>query len=156
MEAEARLEALGIELPVTGKPKASHVDLMSCVQDGNIAYLSGHAPFKDGKLAYKGKVGRDVTLEDAYQAARLCAIGLLGTLKAELGDLDRVERVLKLLAFVSSADGFERQSAVANGASDLLVEVFGEKGRHARSAVGTSQLPLDIPVYIEMIVRVRE
>lgn len=152
MRAEERLENLGIKLPVPGTPTANYV---SCVQDGNIIYLSGHGPFKDGKPAFTGKLGRDLSVEDGYQAARLCAIGHLGVLKAHLGDLDRVDRILKLLAFVASADGFTEQSKVVNGASDLLVEVFGERGRHARSAIGTSQLPLDIPVEIEMIVRIR-
>lgn len=153
MQVEARLERLGIELPTPGAPMANYVQ---CVRDGNILYVSGHGPFKDGKPAFTGKVGRDLSVEEGYQAARLSAIGLLGVLKAYLGDLDRVDRVLKLLAFVSSADGFGDQPKVVNGASDLLVEVFGESGRHARSAIGTSQLPLDIPVEIEMIVRIRE
>ena len=153
MKVEARLQELGIQLPTPGKPMANYV---GCTQDGNILYLSGHGPFKDGKAAFKGKLGKEITLEEGYQAARLCAIGHLGVLKAKLGDLDKVDQVLKLLAFVSSANGFDQQPAVVNGASDLLVEVFGDRGRHARSAIGTSQLPLDIPVEIEMIVRVRD
>lgn len=153
MEAEARLQKLGIELPVPGTPVANYV---SCVQDGNTLYLSGHGPFRDGKPVFKGKLGKELTSEQGYQAARLCAIGQLGVLKAKLGDLDRVDQVLKLLAFVSSANGFDQQPAVVNGASDLLVEVFGDRGRHARSAIGTNQLPMDIPVEIEMIVRIKD
>ena len=149
MTPEERLEALGIHLPAPPEPVANFV---RSVRDGDTLYLSGQGPTRDGSPVVSGKLGGTVSLEEGYEAAKLCAINLLGVIKAELGSLERVRRVVKLLAFVASEGGFDQQPQVVNGASDLLVEVFGERGRHARSAIGTSQLPFDIPVEIEMIV----
>jgi enamine deaminase RidA (YjgF/YER057c/UK114 family) len=117
--------------------------------------LSGHGPLEKDRLI-TGKLGSDLTVEEGYQAARLVAIGLLGSLKDVIGDLERVRRIVKLLGLVNSEPTFLEQPQVINGASDLLVEVFGEKGRHARSAVGTNTLPVNIAVEIEMIVEVED
>ncbi len=146
---DERLEALGIRLPAPPEPVANFV---VAVRHGDTLFLSGQGPTREGKPVYTGKLGDTVTVEEGYEAARLCALNLLGVVQAEIGLLDRVRRVVKLLAFVASASGFDQQPSVVNGASDLLVEVFGPRGRHARSAIGTSQLPFDIPVEIEMIV----
>lgn len=152
--AEDKLAQLGVTLPDSPSPIANYVP---AVRTGNLLYLSGVGPAAkpDGKVP-AGKVGSDLTVEEGYEAARLVGINLLARLKAELGDLDRVTRVVKLLSMVNSAPDFTQPPAVANGCSDLLVEVFGEKGRHARSAVGMAALPNNIPVEIEMIVEVQE
>lgn len=149
---EERLKELGIELPSGPAPMANYV---SAQRDGNTLYLSGAGPLKDGKPTVTGRLGESVTIEQGYAAAREAAVNLLATLKRELGDLDRVEQIVKVLGFVRSADDFYSQPAVVNGASDLLVAVFGERGRHARSAIGTNVLPFGLPVEVEMIVRVR-
>ncbi|MDP6359703.1 MAG: RidA family protein [Planctomycetota bacterium] len=153
MSAEARLVELGIELPSKSTPVANYV---SAVQTGNLVFLSGHGPWKSDRTLIKGKVGSDLTMEEAYVAARVTCLSLLGSLKATVGNLDRVVRIVKLLGMVNAEQGFEDHPKVINGASDLLVEVFGEKGRHARSAVGMGTLPSNIPVEIEMIVEVEE
>lgn len=153
MTPEDRLKRLGLVLPAPPTPVANFV---TAVRDGALVYLSGQGPTVDGVPAIRGKLGGEVTPEQGYEAARLCALNLLGVLRREIGDLERVRRVVKLLVFVASETGFADQPRVANGASDLLVEVFGERGRHARSAIGTSQLPFDIPVEIEMIAAVDE
>ena len=151
---ENRLAELGLELPDAPSPIANYVP---AVRTGNLLYLSGSgpAPGPDGTVA-SGKLGADLTVEEGYEAARLVGLNLIARLKAELGDLDRVKRVVKLLAMVNSSPDFNQPPAVANGCSDLLVEVFGDKGRHARSAVGMATLPNDIPVEIEMIVEVED
>ena len=151
---ENRLAELGLELPDAPSPIANYVP---AVRTGNLLYLSGSgpAPGPDGTVA-SGKLGADLTVEQGYEAARLVGLNLIARLKAELGDLDRVKRVVKLLAMVNSSPDFNQPPAVANGCSDLLVDVFGDKGRHARSAVGMATLPNDIPVEIEMIVEVED
>ena len=151
-EIESRLEHLGISLPAEPVPIANYVP---GVRTGNLLYLSGLGPASraDGTTP-SGKVGRDLTTEEGYEASRLTGINILARMKGELGDLDRVRRVVKLLGMVNSAPDFNQQPAVVNGCSDLLVEVFGEKGRHARSAVGMAALPNDIPVEIEVIIEV--
>ena len=153
-EIESRLEHLGISLPAEPVPIANYVP---GVRTGNLLYLSGLGPASraDGTTP-SGKVGRDLTTEEGYEAARLTGINILARMKGELGDLDRVRRVVKLLGMVNSAPDFNQQPAVVNGCSDLLVEVFGEKGRHARSAVGMASLPNDIPVEIEVIIEVED
>ena len=130
---------------------------MGAVRTGNLLFLAGCGPARgpDGKSP-KGQVGTDLTVEEGYEAARLVGINLLARLKEELGELSRVKRVVKLLSMVNAASGFTETPAVANGCSDLLVEVFGEKGRHARSAVGMSALPMNIPVEIEMIAEITD
>jgi len=148
---EQRLEALGLSLPERGTPIANYV---GAVRSGNIVYISGHGPTPDPDKIYVGKVGSDLDVDTAYRAARLVLLNCLTTLKAEIGQLDRVRRVVKLFGMVNSAPGFGQQPKVINGASDLLVEIFGDRGRHARSAVGMAELPGGIAVEIEMIVEV--
>ena len=153
MSAETKLKKMGLEVPPAVKPVANYV---SAVRTGNLVFLSGQGPFrKDGTLI-TGKVGADLTLEEGYEAARRVALGLLGSLKAEIGDLDKVRRVVKLLGMVNCTPDFVDQPKVINGASDLLVEVFSDAGKHARSAVGMNALPMNISVEIEMIVEVED
>jgi len=150
-QVEAKLEALGLTLPAPPAPVANYV---RAVQVGNLVFLSGHGPTRDGKQAYQGKVGAERTIEEGYEAAKLVMLNCLASLKEAIGDLDRVERIVKLLGMVNCTEDFGDQPKVINGASDLLVELFGEKGRHARSAVGMQALPMQITVEIEMIVQV--
>ena len=152
MDPEARLEQLGIELPAPPTPVGSYT---TAVRSGNLLFLSGTTCYVDGGLLYKGKVGESVTLDQAYAAARQTALNLLSVTKAELGSLNRVERVVKINGYVNSAPGFDQQPAVINGASDVMVAVFGDRGVHARTSVGVSELPGQIPVEIEMVVQVR-
>lgn len=150
--AEQNLTRLGIELPDAPAPIANYVP---GVRVGNLLYLSGvgPAPSPDGR-EFSGKVDTDLSIDEGYAAARLVGVNLIARIKGELGDLERVNRVVKLLSMVNSSPQFAEQPAVANGCSDLLVEVFEERGRHARSAVGVAALPGNIPVEIEMIVEV--
>lgn len=151
MSVEERLAELGLTLPEVAKPVASYVP--GVLEDGWL-YVSGQLPLRAGELAYRGKVGADVTTEQGYEAARLCALNILAVARALAGSLDRVRRVVKVVGFVNSAPGFTGQPQVVNGASDLLVQVFGEAGRHARSAVGVSELPLNAAVEVEAVFRV--
>jgi len=151
MDAEKRLKELGIQLRTPAPPVANFVH---AVRTGNLVFLAGHGPQKPDGSWIKGKVGRDMSLEEAREAARLTAINLLSSLKAEIGDLNKVRRVVKVLGMVNSDESFTDQPQVMNGCSDLLVSVFGDRGRHARSAVGMASLPFGIPVEIEMIVEV--
>jgi enamine deaminase RidA (YjgF/YER057c/UK114 family) len=152
MSAEARIKELGLTLPQPPKPLGNYVP---GVRVGNLLFLSGHGPLRvDGVPTARGKVGRDLSLEDGYKVAREVGLNLLGSAKALLGSLDKVKRVVKVLGMVNSAEGFGEQPKVINGFSDLMVEVFGENGRHARSAVGMAELPMGIPVEIEMILEV--
>ena len=153
MQIEAKLEQMGIKIPAAVTPVANYVP---AVRAGNLIFLSGHGPFNEEGSLISGKVGADLTVEQGYEAARRIAIGLLGSLKAEIGDLDKVKRIVKLLGLVNCTAEFADQPKVINGASDFLVEVFGDKGKHARSAVGTNALPLNIAVEIEMIVEVED
>lgn len=152
MEIEAKLKELGITLPKPPGPVAVYVP---AVQVGDLLFLSGTTCYVDGEFLYTGRVGEELTLEEGYAAARQTALNLLSVIQATLGDLDRVERVVKLNGYVNSAREFDRQPEVINGASELLEEVFGERGRHARTALGVSALPAHIPVEIELIVQVR-
>lgn len=152
-QVEAKLEAMGLTLPTPPAPVANYV---RAVQVGNLVFLSGHGPTRDGKQAYQGKVGGERTVEEGYEAAKLVMLNCLASLKEAIGDLDRVERIVKLLGMVNCTEDFGDQPKVINGASDLLVELFGEKGRHARSAVGMQALPMQITVEIEMIVQVKD
>jgi enamine deaminase RidA (YjgF/YER057c/UK114 family) len=145
-----RLDELGMPLPAIAAPVASYVP---AVRTGNLIYTSGQLPLVSGVLAHQGKVGADVSPEDAVDAARACTLNALAALGA-LADLDSITRVVKVVGFVSSATGFTGQPAVINGASDLLVSVFGDAGQHARSAVGVAELPLNAPVEVELIVEV--
>ena len=153
MTPEAKLEALGLTLPPVSAPIGSYV---TCKRQGNLLYLSGAGPIVQGEVLYKGKVGAEITPDVAYEAAKVTALNLMANLKAELGDLSKVKSIVKLLGLVACADGFYGQPGVINGASDLLFEVFGEKGRHARSAIGVFSLPMNIPVEIEMIVEAED
>jgi enamine deaminase RidA (YjgF/YER057c/UK114 family) len=153
MQIEARLKELGIDLKELPKPLGSYVP---CVQTGNLLFLSGVLPLREGKLIRTGKVGATVTLEQAQEDARQVAINALSIMKAHLGDLDRVTRCVKVNAFVASAPEFTDQPKVVNGCSDLIAEVFGDAGRHARAAVGVAVLPLDAPVEIDFIVEVTD
>ncbi len=153
MNAENKLKELGLELPPAAKPVANYV---SAVRTGDLVYLSGHGPLRSDGTMITGKVGADLTLEEGYEAARWVALILLGSLKAEIGNLDKVRRVVKLLGMVNCMPDFIDQPKVINGASDLFVEVFGDKGKHARSAVGMNSLPMNISVEIEMIVEVED
>lgn len=145
---EARLAQAGIDLPDTRPPIANYAP---AVTSGRLVFVSGQGPIIDGKPAYRGRVGATVSESEGIEAARICAINTLAVLKQHVTNLDRVKRVVKVLGFVASADDFERQPFVMNGASDLLHLAFGpEWGSHARSAIGTSKLPFDIPVEIEV------
>jgi enamine deaminase RidA (YjgF/YER057c/UK114 family) len=153
MQAEARLKEMGITLPPAVTPVANYVP---AVRTGNLVFLSGHGPFEEDGSLITGKVGSQLTAEQGYEAARRVAVGLLGSLKAEIGDLEKVNRVVKVLGLVNCPSDFTDQPKVINGASDFLVEVFGARGKHARSAVGTNALPMNIAVEIEMIVEVSD
>jgi enamine deaminase RidA (YjgF/YER057c/UK114 family) len=148
MSVSARLRQLGIELPEVVKPLASYVP---AVRSGNLVYTAGQLPMQAGKLAGTGKVGADVTVEQGKALARMCALNGLAAIDALVG-IDAVTQVVKVVGFVASAPGFNGQPGVLNGASDLLAEVFGDRGAHARSAVGVYELPLDAPVEVELIV----
>ena len=151
MRVEQRLAELGIVLPRAQSPVANYV---GAVRTGSLLFLSGRGPLgPDGELK-TGIVGRDVSVEEAYGHARLVGLQLIATMKGELGDLDRVTRIVKLLGMVNAVPGFESQPEVINGCSDLLVEVFGDRGRHARSAVGMGSLPRNITVEIEAVVEI--
>ena len=152
---EAKLQELGIELPTKIERGRG---LIPVVQHGDLLFVSGHGPAdNDGKLLYRGRVGAEVSLEEGYLAARATGVQLLRSIRDYLGDLDRVDRIIKALAFVNSADDFHEQPKVVHGFSDLMVEVFGAaRGQHARSALGTSNLPDNQPVEIELIVSVRQ
>jgi len=152
MRIEQELEKLGFVLP-TPKPLAAYVP---AVRVGDLVWTAGQGPTIDGKAMFTGKLGRELTEEQGYKAAQICIVNCLACVKSVIGDLDKVEQVVKLLGFVASVDGFARQPWVMNGASELLIALYGDKGKHARSAIGTNQLPLDIPVEVEMIVRVRD
>lgn len=148
MSWRARLTDLGIELPAVVAPLAAYVP---AVRTGNLVYTSGQLPMRAGELPQTGKVGAGVSPEEGHALARICALNALAAVDALVG-LDAVARVVKVVGFVASAPGFNGQPAVVNGASELLGEVFGDAGRHARSAVGVSELPLDAPVEVELIV----
>ena len=151
-EVEARLAALGLTLPEVAAPVAAYVP---AVRSGTFVYTSGQLPFVDGKLPRTGKVGGEVSAEEAADLARICALNAIAAVRTVIGDLDRVVRVVKVVGFVASAPDFTAQPLVMNGASNLLKEAFGESGAHARSAVGVAVLPLDSPVEVEMVVEVR-
>ncbi|MGE5577896.1 MAG: RidA family protein [Syntrophothermus sp.] len=150
MIIEARLAELKIVVPTPARPVGAYVPALVA---GDLAFTSGQLPVVDGVLKFKGKLGREISLEDGYQAARLCAINCLGALASAVGNLDWVEQIVKVTGFVASAEGFTDQPKVVNGASELLEAIFGEKGKHARSAVGVAELPLGAPVEIEVVAR---
>jgi len=150
---DARLKDLGIEIPLPAVPVANYVGF---VKTGNLVFTAGQVPLRDGKFQYQGIVGADVTVDDAIEAAKICAINIIAQVKSACdGDLDKVKRVVKLVGFVNGVPGFTDQPKVINGASDMMVAVFGEAGKHARSAVGAGSLPLNVSVEIEAVVEIQ-
>jgi enamine deaminase RidA (YjgF/YER057c/UK114 family) len=153
MHPEEKLHRLGLKVPELRKPVARYVP---AVRVGNLLFVSGHGPVRDGQVQFIGKLGREWTVEDGYQAARLTALNMLASVKVTLGDLGKVRRVVKLLGMVNCTEDFTRTPEVMNGASDLLCELWGENGEHARSAVGFQQLPNGMAVEIEAIFEVED
>jgi enamine deaminase RidA (YjgF/YER057c/UK114 family) len=151
-QIEAKLQEMGIELP---EPRAAGGSYVSAVRAGNLVYLAGVGPRQPGGELVLGKLGRDLTVEQGYEAAKWCAVSMLGNLKREIGDLDKVVRFIKLLGMVNSDPDFTQPPAVVNGCSDLLVELFGDRAKHARSAVGVATLPNGMAVEIEAIIEVQ-
>jgi enamine deaminase RidA (YjgF/YER057c/UK114 family) len=149
---EERLMKKGIVLPEPPKPVGTY---LPAVRSGNILYVSGMIPKVVGQDSPKGKVGRELTQREGYSAARLCALNMLAVVKSETGSLDRVSRVLKVIGYVASGEGFADQPMVVNGASDLLVDIFGDQGKHARVAIGVAELPGNVPVEIEATFEIR-
>lgn len=149
---EKNVEALGIQIPQVAVPVANYTPFV--IEDGWI-YVSGQLPMVDGKLVYHGRLGETVDLETGYRAARICALNCLGAIRKALGSLDRIQRIVKISGFVSSSPDFLEQPKVVNGASDLLGEVFGEMGVHARSAVGVAALPLGACCEVELIAKIK-
>ena len=150
MSVRERLEELGLRLPPVFPPAANY---LGCVVDGDLVYVGGHGPINGDEVVI-GKVGADLTVDDGRRAARMTALSILATLEAELGDLDRIRRIIKVFGMVNVAPGFERTPQVIDGCSDLLVDVFGDAGRHTRSAVGLAELPFGIAVEIELTARI--
>ncbi|MFZ5516876.1 MAG: RidA family protein [Candidatus Zhuqueibacterota bacterium] len=152
MSIEDNIKSLGLEIPETPKPVAAYIP---AVQVNDLVFTSGQLPVQKGELKFIGKLGREFTTEQGYQAAVVCVLNALSAIKNVIGDLDRIEQVVKVTGFVASAEGFTDQPAVINGASELLKKVFGEKGAHSRSAVGMAELPRGAAVELEMIVKVK-
>jgi enamine deaminase RidA (YjgF/YER057c/UK114 family) len=145
-------EIIGYDLPMAPKPLAAYIP---AIQSGNLVMTAGQLPVKDGKLLAEGKVGYEVTEEKGVECSRQSAINCLSAIKSVIHDLDKIERIVKLTVFVNSANGFHQQPKIANGASELMVQIFGEAGKHARSAVGVNELPVNSPVEIEMTVQIK-
>ncbi len=148
---DEKLKSLGITLPTPPKPAGSYIPV---VISGNLAFVSGQIPMQDGKVAYRGRVPTERTLEDAQSAAKICAINILAQLKANLGNLDKISKIVRVSGFVNSTSDFTEHPKIINAASDLFFEIFGEKGKHTRIAVGVSSLPLNSTVEIDMIAEV--
>jgi enamine deaminase RidA (YjgF/YER057c/UK114 family) len=151
MTPSQKLLELGITLPNAAAPVGSYIP---AIQSGRHIYTSGQIPLRDGKLVYAGKVPADISMEDAAKASEVCALNALAAIARVAGSLDAVERIVRVCVYVASSPGFTAQPKVANGASDVLVKIFGDKGRHARSAVGVAELPLNAPVEIEVVAEV--
>jgi enamine deaminase RidA (YjgF/YER057c/UK114 family) len=149
---ESKLKALGLELPPTPPPQARYVP---AVRSGNLVFVSGMGPLRDGRVVYVGRVGAELSEQEGYECARLCALNALAAAKSVIGSLDEIARVVQLRGFVNSAPGFERQPEVVNGASELLIALLGERGEHARTAVGTCALPRNIAVELEMVLELQ-
>ena len=152
MSFEHRLKELGIVLPEVAAPVAAYIQ---AVQVDKLVYTSGQIPFVKGQLIYKGVVGKDLTLEEGYEAARVCVLNALAAVKSLAGSIDNIERIIRLTGYVNSVDGFTDQPKVMNGASEILLQIFGEEGRHARSAIGVNTLPLGAAVEVELIVKLK-
>ncbi len=153
MSVEATLNTLGIELPALPKPVASYVP---AVLAGDLLYLSGMLPFRDGQVVITGKLGEEISVERGAEAAKLALLNALAVVRHELGSLDRVQRIVRVVGHVASAAGFVQQPAVINGASDLLVQIFGESGRHARVALGAAELPMHAAIELELLVQIKK
>jgi len=151
LEIEKRIKSLGLELPEVPKPVASYVPAL---KSGNYVFTSGQIPFVKGELKYKGKVGKDLTLEEGYECAKMTVLNCLAAIKSVIEDLDRIKQVVRVTGFINSAPGFVEQPKVLNGASDLLVQIFGERGKHSRLAIGVSELPLGAALEIDLIVEI--
>ncbi len=149
MNYESKISEMGFSLPEAPTPLAAYV---AGIKSGNLVFTAGQVPLKDGKIAFQGKLGKEITVEDGQKAAQISCLNCLSVVKKQIGDLQKVKQILKVTVFVASSEGFTDQPKVANGASEMLVEIFGEKGKHVRSAVGVSELPLNSAVEIEMIV----
>jgi enamine deaminase RidA (YjgF/YER057c/UK114 family) len=147
---EAQVTALGLVLPAPPKPVATYIPV---VRTGDLLFLSGMIPLRDGALILSGKLGREVSVDQGYEAAKICLLNALAVIRQELGTLDRVNQVVRMVGYVASTAEFVQHPAVINGASDLLVKIFGDAGRHARVAIGAVALPLNAPVEIELIVQ---
>ncbi|MHB1421519.1 MAG: RidA family protein [Bacillota bacterium] len=152
MSYEKRIEELGLKIPEAPKPVAAYIP---AVRVDNLIFTSGQIPFVHGELLFRGKVGADLSEEEGYQAAKVCALNCLSVIKGLIGSLDRVDKIVKVTGYVNSAPGFNRQPLVINGASELLADIFGEAGQHARAAVGVCELPVDAAVEVDMVVRVK-
>jgi len=152
MKIENKLKELGLSLPEVPKPVAEYIPAKKI---GNLVFSSGQGPVKDGKFVYLGKVGGEISLIEGYDAAKICALNCLAAIKSVTGSLDNIEEIIKIKGYVNSSPDFYRQPEVVNGASELIVKIFGEKGKHTRSALGTSVLPGNIPVELEIIVSIK-
>ncbi len=150
MSFEQRVASLGLTLPVPPQPVATYVP---SVRVGDLLFISGVVPSRDGKIVYQGKVGGELSKEEGYEAAKVSLLNALANIRQAAGSLDRVQRIVKMTGYVASFEGFSEQPSVINGASDLLVEIFGEAGRHARAAVGVAELPMGVPVELELTVQ---
>lgn len=150
---EERMKALGIELPKVPKPVAEYIPAKRI---GNLVFCSGQGPIREGRIVHKGKLGVEKTVEEGYDAAKICVLNCLAAVGSLVGSLNKVDEIIKVTGFVNSAPNFFEQPEVINGASELLVKIFGDKGRHTRCAIGTSHLPRDISVEIEMILTVED
>ena len=149
---EEKINRLGLTIPDAPKPLAAYIPALKV---DSLIFTAGQLPFHNGELIFKGKLGKEVSDEDGIKAAESCLLNCLSVVKSQLKSLDEIDRIVKLTVFINSADGFTSQPKIANGASELLVKIFGENGKHVRSAVGVNELPLDAPVEIEMIVKVK-
>lgn len=152
MKIENNLKEMGIHIPIAPKPVAEYIPAK--IVD-KLVFCSGQGPIRDGKFVYLGRVGKEVSLEEGYEAAKICAINCLAAIKTVIGSLDEIDEIISLRGFVNSSLDFYRQPEVVNGASELIVKIFGEKGKHARCALGTSVLPGNIPVELEMVVKIK-
>ncbi len=149
MNIEEKISELGITLPELSKPLAAYVP---AIKTDTWVFTAGQLPISNGELVFKGKIGKDISIEDGQNAARMCALNALSAIRGVIGDLNRITQIIKVVGYVNSAPGFTQQPLVINGASEFLKEIFGDKGAHARSAVGVSELPLDAAVEVELIV----
>ncbi len=152
-KAEARLGELGLRLPEAPTAAAAYIP---AVREGNLLFTAGQIPFINGEVKYAGKIGKDLTLEEGYEAAKICALNCLSVIKNEIGDLDKVKKIIKVNGYINSSSDFTRQHLVLNGASELLQKIFSDSGKHARSAIGVNTLPLNAAVEVEMIVALKE